>query len=224
VFGPYDENFIDYVNNAQGMPDALPLRDPYLLWDSDISHFGASFGAVVTQTFHTDETIGFPDFGSWGGDLLSALGGYEEYVLRATGNVQAPRSWGNDNIGKGSGYFNRSDAIADIDAVVLGRDFVPNRNQSLVAMFKNRYASPATAKARYTDFYQYRFDFSAVVAYDAAWAMFDQMAPSEVQTVRDGFWVEDFRDTGRLTCFAVPEDRRSAIAWAWVDFLNNLTS
>jgi peptidoglycan hydrolase-like protein with peptidoglycan-binding domain len=226
VFGPFDQNFIHYVHNAPGMPDLMPLRDPYLLWDTDIAHFGASFGSVTNRTYYIDPTIGFPDFASWGGDLISILGAYLECVLRAPAGstIEDPRTWGEANIGKGSSYFSRSDAIADIDANIIGMDFLQNRNQSLVTLFQNYYASPTTAMARLTTFYDQRFGLSAAQAYNTAFAMFDQIGLNTLEAIRDGFWAENFHDTGYDTCTAVPTDTRNGIAWAWVDFLNLLTA
>jgi hypothetical protein len=66
----------------------VPLRDPAYLWDADMPHFGASFGAVLTNAFPADLSMaGMADFGSWGDALMSDRRPHLD--ARSAGDLQA---------------------------------------------------------------------------------------------------------------------------------------
>ncbi|WP_160165784.1 glycoside hydrolase domain-containing protein [Actinoplanes sp. OR16] len=216
VFGAFDQGFLDFVKSYPGKPDLLPLRDPAYLWDLDAPHFGASFGAVMNDGFAPDRTIAtMADFGSWGGDLLSVLGQcHQEDVGEAIAY-----SFAYDRIAAtGSNtFFDRKDWISDVDAVVLGMRCRADGTLRMSDLFKQRYATPATARARYQEFIDVRFNGDREVMKKAAESMFDAIGGGQAKTIRDAFWYHDF---GSITCPTpgwVSEGVRTRVAEAFAD-------
>jgi peptidoglycan hydrolase-like protein with peptidoglycan-binding domain len=225
VFGTTDQDFIDFVNNYPDEPYGAPLRDPALLWDTDISHFGASYGAVVTWGLVSDlTTANLADFGGWGGDLVSILGQFHESGLS---DDQAYAFAAGLIGGKGDDtHFSLGNVLADIDAWVFGSPSLQDPNQLLSAAIKVRYASPTTAKQRFQAFYQYRFGGSADTLVVAAMnAMTDSLGSVYATGIRDGFWFKDF---GESVEFPGPESMSTAsvtaVAEAFRDYLIQLCS
>jgi peptidoglycan hydrolase-like protein with peptidoglycan-binding domain len=216
VFGAHDAGFINFVDNYAGMPDDSPLRDPKYLWDSDPSHFGASFGAVLTHGFPSDLTaVDFADFGSWGGDLLSVLGQFAQSGLPASDAYSFAQA---HIAATGTKTFlSMSDYIADVDAVVLGMRCRFDSSLLLSTLFKQYYASPASAKQRYATFFANRFNLTADNALGAAKSMFGPIGVGRFATIRDAFWYHDFGDSGYRFCTDVPEEARTGVAQAFAD-------
>ncbi len=216
IFGSYDAGFIDFVQGYAGRPDELPLRDPALLWDSDNAHFGASFGAIQFSGFPSVPTLaGQPDFGTWGGDLLSILGQVHQEGISA-GDAYA---FAAARIGTTAddSFYNRSDYIADVDAIVIGRACRADPSLLLSDLFKSYYSGTATARARFQAFLNIRFGGDAATLRSCAESMFDTMAGGTVTTIRDSFWYDQF---GGITCPSpsfVSGDIRTAVAQAYVD-------
>ena len=195
TFGSLDQDFVDFVNAYPDEPFASPLRDPDLLWDSDVAHFGASYGAVITTGLDDDLTsANLADFGTWGGDLVSVLGQFHQSGLSddqaydyAAGLIGA----------KGEGtYFSLADVLADIDAWILGHGALQDSSQTLSAAFKANYASSAASVARRKAFYALRFGSSSdtlgTAAVNAMVRGTDEMA-----VIRGAFWYDQF---GSVTC------------------------
>ena len=195
VFGSLDQDFVDFVNGYADEPFASPLRDPDLLWDVDVDHFGASFGAVVTSGLPGDLTsANLADFGTWGGDLVSVLGQFHQSGLSddqaydfATGKIAA----------KGDGTFlSLDDFLADVDAWLLGNPAQQGSTQPLSTGFQTNLASAATAAAWRRSFYALRFGGSSDTLGSAA---VNALAGGSVEmaAIRAAFWYEDF---GSVTC------------------------
>jgi hypothetical protein len=194
----------------------MPLRDPAYLWDADTSHFGASFGAVVTNDFPDDRSIaGMADFGSWGGDLLSVLGQcYSEGIPES-----AAFTFASDRIGDTgtTSYFGRSDYISDVDAIVLGQLYLANEGMLLSALFKSAYADAGTAKARFQTFIDDRFGGNTATMQAAAESMFGDIITGTWATpIRDAFWYQNFGGVTCLTPASVSPGIRSEVARAFV--------
>lgn len=197
VFGSLDQDFVDYVNNYADMPFAGPLRDPDLLWDSDVEHFGASFGAVLTSGLPGDLTSSnLADFGSWGGDLVSVLGQFHQSGLSDDDAYDyAAKLIG----GKGDDTnFSLGDLLADIDAWVLGNTARQGSSQALSTGFKANYATPTTSSARCAAFYSLRFGGSTdTLASALVNAMIGGDSAAEMVAIRAAFWLKNF---GSVTC------------------------
>jgi hypothetical protein len=220
-----DQGFIDFVNNYPDEPYGAPLRDPALLWDTDVAHFGASYGAVVTWGLVSDLTsANLADFGGWGGDLVSILGQFYESGLP---DDQAYDFAAGLIGGKGDDtHFSLGNVLADIDAWVLGSPSLQDPNQSLSSGIQARYASPTTARQRFQAFYQLRFGGSADTLIVAAMnAMTDSLGNDYATGIRDGFWLKDF---GSPTACPGPEDMSDAsvtgVAEAFRDYIIQLCS
>ena len=212
VFGEFDQGYIDFTNAYAGRPDLLPPRDPELLWDSDPSHFGASFGGVVTNGFPTGSLAGIADFGSWGGDLLSVLGQIHQAGTSETEAYAHARSLIASTAS--NTYFDRKDFIADVDAVVIGMSYRSDRSQLLSDMFKRYYATATTARLRYDTFASVRFGRSTATTQAVAESMFNDMAGGTATLIRDAFWFE--QDFGGISPAQVDSGVRSEVARAWM--------
>ncbi|MGM0347098.1 glycoside hydrolase domain-containing protein [Streptomyces sp. Adlamb9] len=197
TFGSLDSDFVDFVNGYPDEPFAGPLRDPDLLWDNDVAHFGASFGAVITSGLVGDlDTANLADFGSWGGDLVSVLGQFHQSGL----SDDQAYDFASDRIaGKGDNTnFSLGDFLADIDAWVLGNITRQGSSQPLSTGFKANYASPAASAARRKAFYTLRFGGSTdTLASAVVNAMIGGDSDVEMVGIRTAFWYKNF---GSLTC------------------------
>ncbi|MGY9065127.1 glycoside hydrolase domain-containing protein [Streptomyces sp. CAS3] len=197
TFGSLDSDFVDFVNGYPDEPFAGPLRDPDLLWDNDVAHFGASFGAVITSGLVGDlGTANLADFGSWGGDLVSVLGQFHQSGL----SDDQAYDFASDRIaGKGDNTnFSLGDFLADIDAWVLGNITRQGSSQPLSTGFKANYASPAASVARRKAFYTLRFGGSTdTLASAVVNAMIGGDSDVEMVGIRTAFWYKNF---GSLTC------------------------
>jgi peptidoglycan hydrolase-like protein with peptidoglycan-binding domain len=225
VFGPADQDFINFVNNYPDMPYAAPLRDPALLWDTDVAHFGASYGAVYTWGTVSDlTTANLADFGSWGGDLVSVLG---QFHTSGLSDDQAYAFAAGLIGGKGDDTnFGLGNVLADIDAWVFGSPSLQDPNQLLSVGIKARYASPTTAEQRLQAFYQYRFGGSPQTVADAAViAMAGSLGNDYATGIRDAFFTKDF---GNPITFVGPESMSdasvAAVAEAFRDYIIQLCS
>ncbi len=213
VFGQFDQGFIDFVKGYAGRPDLLAPRDPAYLWDADPSHFGASFGGVVTNGFPARPLAGIADFGSWGGDLLSVLG----QVYQAGTSESQAYAHASSLIATtaSNSYFDRKDFFADVDAVVMGTAVRADSSLLLSDLFKRHYASVTTAKLRFDTFSSLRFDRSPGTLQEVAESMFGDMAGGTATTIRNGFWFKDFGDATCPTPSFVAAGVRSEVARAW---------
>jgi len=217
VFGAHDPEFSAFVNTYPGKPDAMPLRDPAYLWDTDTSHFGASFGAVLTNGYPVPLSMtGVADFGSWGGDLLSVLGQcYQEGIPES-----AAYAFAIDRIASTgtNTFFDRGDFFANVDAMVLCRRYMVDHGLLLSALFKSVYTNSSTAKARFQTFIDERFGGSAVTMQAAAESMFDVaiIGGTAANLVRDAFWLFEFGDATCPTPAMVSPVIRSEVARAFV--------
>ncbi|MFG1886420.1 glycoside hydrolase domain-containing protein [Micromonospora sp. NPDC049051] len=219
VFGELDSGFIDFVRGYPGRPDDRPLRDPKHLWDLDIDHFGASFGAILNHNLVSDLTeVNLADFGSWGGDVLSVLGQWTTSGLPAS---QA-YAFAMERIATraDNSFLTLSDLFADVDALVLGHQSRANPQVPLSTLFQNWYATPAAAEARFANFYARRFKSSASIADAACNRMFGLIVDTSTGPIRDAFWVEQFSDN-YLHPTLVPEEARKGTARAFVDVVKN---
>jgi peptidoglycan hydrolase-like protein with peptidoglycan-binding domain len=227
VFGVADQGFIDYVNNYPDEPYGAPLRDPALLWDTDVSHFGASYGAVFTwglSSINGDLTLAnLADFGTWGGDLVSILGQFHESGLP---DDQAYSFAAGLIGGKGDDtHFSLGNVLADIDAWILASPSLQDPGQRLSSAIQARYASPTTAKQRFQVFYQFRFASTPLTVEQAAiTAMAGSLGSDYDTAVRDAFWADDFGSVE----YPGPEDMSDAsvtgVAAAFRDYLIQLCS
>lgn len=217
VFGELDQGFIDFVNSYPDEPYAGPLRDPDLLWDSDVDHFGASCGAVITNGIPGDLTSSnLTDFGSWGGDLVSVLA---QFYLSGLSDDQAYTYAAGQIGGKGDNtYFSLDDLLADADAYVLGHPVRQGSSQPLSTGFKAGYASSTAAVARRASFYSIRFGSSpATVAAAAMSAMTSDAADPEMAAIRDAFWVKTTKSVSCPTPGSMSDAALSGVANAFKD-------
>ncbi|MGY4910221.1 glycoside hydrolase domain-containing protein [Micromonospora aurantiaca (nom. illeg.)] len=214
VFGAYDEGFVNWMRNYPHKKDLLPPRDPAYLWDSDPSHFGASFGGVITNGFPSGDLAGMADFGSWGGDLLSVLGQVYEAGTSASGAYAQAMSL--IAVTASNTYFDRKDFFADVDAVVMGTECRNNRTSyRLSEAFQRHYRTASTARARFSNFASLRFGSSPSRMQAMAGSMFDSIAGGRATVIRDAFWLKDF---GGVTCPTpafVDSGVRAEVARAW---------
>ncbi|WP_433723760.1 glycoside hydrolase domain-containing protein [Actinoplanes sp. CA-051413] len=218
VFGELDSGFIDFVRGYAGRPDDRPLRDPRHLWDSDLDHFGASFGSVLNHDIAGDRSqVNLADFGTWGGDALSVLGQWFQSGLPAS---QA-YAFAADRLATraDNSYLSLSDYIADVDAWVLGQQSRADPNVPLSTLFKQAYASPATASSRYASFFARRFNSDADLAKAAANSMFYEPGDSSTVWIRDLFWLKQFGDLLNPTPVYLPAEAREGVARAFADLV-----
>jgi hypothetical protein len=213
VFGQFDQGYIDFVKGYAGRPDLLPPRDPAYLWDSDPSHFGASFGGVVTNGFPARPLAGIADFGSWGGDLVSVLG----QVYQAGTSESQAYAHAKSLIATtaSNSYFDRKDFFADVDAIVMGSAVRSDPSLLLSDLFKSHYANVTSAKARFDRFHSLRFDRSGATLEAVARSMFDDMAGGTATVIRNAFWLKDFGGPTCPTPAMVAGGVRSEVARAW---------
>jgi peptidoglycan hydrolase-like protein with peptidoglycan-binding domain len=216
VFGAYDSGFIGFVKNYENMPAYIDPCDRYYLWDSDLTHFGASFGAVATHGLHTDlKKSTIVDFGSWGGDLLSILGqcrtagvsddDARDYAYKLIASTDT------------SSYFGRSDLFADVDAMIIGMRCRNDSKLLLSDQYRNLYANATSAKARFKTFFSLRFNSDATVVRSAVQSMFNIMEGDSIQLIRDYFWLQQFGDITCATPSSLSEKMRNNVAQAFMD-------
>jgi peptidoglycan hydrolase-like protein with peptidoglycan-binding domain len=216
VFGGLDADFITYVRGYSGRPDDAPLRDPRYLWDTDLDHFGASFGAVLNHDRDSDQTVcNLADFGTWGGDALSVLGQWYQSGVSADDAY----AYAMDRLASKAddSFLSLSDYMADVDAWVLGLLSRDSPATPLSDFFKIEYASPLTASNRYATFYQQRFGSNADTVRQAAGNMFDTPGDDETALIRDAFWWDQFGDLLAPTPVLVSGTARDNIAQAFAD-------
>lgn len=214
VFGHFDQGFLDFVKGYPGKPDLMPVRDPELLWDMDVPHFGASFGSVLFQGIAPDRSkASMSDFGSWGGDLLSVLGQCNKEGVSAANAYNfakeriAARA---DNT-----YFDLMDWMSDVDAVVMGAQCRDDRSLLLSDLFKHYYGSKNTAKGRFQVFINTRFNASRDVMQAAAESMLYDMVGGRATAIRNTFWV--YEGFGFPSPASVSHEIRTAVARAFAD-------
>ncbi|MDQ1295647.1 MAG: hypothetical protein QG608_3532 [Actinomycetota bacterium] len=216
VFGTFDSDFIDFVKSYENMPAIIDPCDRYYLWDSDLSHFGASFGAVVTHGIFSDLRVSsMVDFGSWGGDLLSVLGQCEDSGV----SDSDARNYAYKLISSSdsSTFFGLSDFFADVDAMIIGMRCRNNSSLLLSDQFKSLYANAGSSKARFKTFFDIRFGSDKSVILTAAQSMFCSIEGDRAEIIRNAFWFKDF---GSITCpspTAVSEKVRNGVAQAFQD-------
>jgi hypothetical protein len=225
VFGELDRDWLAYVKAQPGRPDATPLRDPLNYRDTDIDHFGASFGGVLHHELFSgaeSPTVGLADFGGWGGDLLSVLGSFCYTGLAP----EAAHDWAMGTIASNrtDSYFDISDWMADVDAVLLGATMKNDLSVPLSTAFHTFYSSTVNAKSRYLQFFMDRFGGSMLNARDAAMNIFIQDSDLKLVTYRNAFWNKDFSDTGYPLLINVSNTAKAGIAQAFADTLNNFAS
>ena len=219
IFGPLDTDFIAFVNGYPDMPGDSPLRDPNRLWDTDIDHFGASFGGVLTHGLPGNPgTTNLADFGSWGGDLCSVLGQYAQSGLPA---AQAFDYAAGLLLAKSDNtFFSLDDFIADADALVFGLDVRANGSVALSTLFQQYYASPSASYDRYAAFLDERFNLTANLDTDtmhaAARDMFNP-TDSETKTLVNAFWQEQGFNGTYDTPADLPDQALDGVALAWID-------
>lgn len=221
VFGQFEQGFIDFVKHYDGMPDRLPLRDPAYLWDSDVTHFGATVGAVMTHDLAPSLSVAnIGDFGGWGGDLISILGQcHQDGVSAASAYTYATQRLA--ITGEGT-YFDRDDWFADVDAFNIGRQLRLSPGSKLSELLKRDYASKASARQRFANFYDWRFNQNAATAQTAAESMFDEMGGDPGNwgiTIRNGFWIEQFGGITSTEPGSVDAGVRTEVARAFKDCL-----
>lgn len=223
VFGELDSGFIDFVRNYAGQPDDYPLRDPKYLWDTDLDHFGASFGAVIHHGIPSDpDTVNLADFGSWGGDALSVLGQWYRSGLPADQAYAfaterfATRA---DN-----SYLSLSDYLADVDAWVIGQQSHAAPTIPLSTLFRQEYATPDSASNRFGGFFARRFSLNADRARVCAANMFNQTGDTETALIRDAFWADQFGDLLAPTPVLLDGVARDGVARAFAELVVRFAS
>ncbi|MFC6020237.1 glycoside hydrolase domain-containing protein [Plantactinospora solaniradicis] len=223
VFGELDSGFIDFVRGYPGRPDDRPLRDPKYLWDSDVDHFGASFGAVLNHGIpNPNNTVNLADFGTWGGDVLSVLG---QFVQSGLPNSQAYEFAVERLATKAdNSYLSLSDYMADVDAWVIGQQSKANPSIPLSTLFKQEYATPDTAHNRYAGFFARRFSLNANLAKVVAGNMFNQTGDAETALIRDAFWFDQFGSITSLLPPLVAGEARDGVAQAFADLVVKFAS
>lgn len=223
VFGELDKDFISFVRGYEGRPDDYPLRDPKYLWDTDLDHFGASFGSVVNHDIPADlTTCNLADFGTWAGDAISVLGQWYKSGLssaKAYAFAQERFATRADN-----SYLSLSDYMADVDAWVLGRQSRTSPGTPLSTLFKQAYATPDSAHNRFASFFAVRFGSNASVAKAATANLFDIPGDNEMALIRDAFWLEQFGDVWALTPGLVSSEARDGVARAFADLVVKFAS
>ncbi|MBT8226912.1 MAG: DUF1906 domain-containing protein [Dactylosporangium sp.] len=213
VFGEYDGGFIDFANGYLGKPDETPLRDPLYLWDTDVYHFGASFGAVQTHSIPGDKReVNLVDFGSWGGDLLSILGQCVQEDVPASQAYEFAferiASTGTNT------FFDRGDYFADVDAFVIGLRCRNDSSLLLSDLFKAYYSDTSSARGRFGTFLFERFDWDTALT-AAAESMMGGPSVDSLEVLRDAFWIDQFASVRYPHCSAVPAEIRSEVARAF---------
>jgi peptidoglycan hydrolase-like protein with peptidoglycan-binding domain len=223
VFGGLDSDFIDFVRNYPGRPDDAPLRDPRYLWDTDLDHFGASFGAVLNHDIADDRTTcNLADFGTWAGDAISVLGQWYQSGLPS----DQAYAFAADHFATraDNSFLSLSDYMADVDAWVLGQQSRADSGIPLSTLFKQAYATPDTASNRYGGFFARRFGLDAGVAHTAAANMFDVPGDNETALIRDAFWWDQFGDVWAPTPGLVSGEARDGVARAFADLVVKFAS
>ncbi|GIE99544.1 glycoside hydrolase domain-containing protein [Paractinoplanes rishiriensis] len=216
VFGELDTAFIEFVRGYLGRPDDYPLRDPKYLWDSDIDHFGASFGAFLNHGIPDDvRNVNLADFGAWGGDALSILGQWYQSGL-GPGEAYA---FAKDRFATraDNSYMTLGDWFADVDAFVIGQQSKADPSIPLSTLFRHHYATPAAAGERFLDYYVRRFQRRADYVLLCAEHMFDDPGDAMTEIVRNGFWLDQFADAGALTPGMTSATARTAVARAFAE-------
>ncbi|MEV8518078.1 glycoside hydrolase domain-containing protein [Dactylosporangium sp. NPDC051484] len=215
VFGSIDEDFITFVKNYPARPDMAPLRDPKLFRDQDIPHFGASFGAVLNNTLHSDYTkVSLQDFGGWAGDLVSAV-----LDFCKTGRPASEAyTWGLNYIASDAdvGYFNIDDFLADVDAFVFGWLHNDGDQRKLSQFFRDYYSTPIASPGRFWAFFYYRFLYSEETLRAAARSALFQLSDLMYTGVVGTFWLLE-GGTGYTSLYTVPDEIREGIARAFAD-------
>jgi peptidoglycan hydrolase-like protein with peptidoglycan-binding domain len=215
VFGALDAGFIDFVNNYPSQPDDSPLRDPELLWDCDVDHFGASFGAVLNHDLPADLSgVTLADFGSWGGDALSVLGQFAQSGLPSA----SAYTFAMDRMctRKDNSFLTLGDYMADVDALVIGQQSRANPSTPLSTLIAQQY-DPQTSHNRFASFFARRFQLSTDIAKTAAGNMFDQTGDAQTALIRDAFWAQQFSDSGYPLPTLMPDAARDGVARAFAD-------
>jgi peptidoglycan hydrolase-like protein with peptidoglycan-binding domain len=218
TFGVLYTGFIDFVNGYQGRPDVTPLRDPHTFRDSDVEHFGASFGAVLNHDLDGDRTIvGLMDLGGWGGDLISALGDFANSGLpddQAYGfAIEHIASYAD------AGFFTFADFLADVDAMVFGLKCKTDPSLMLSTLFRQYYATSTGSVVRFGEFVSLRFG-SRDNMLAAAANMFSQITDLDLLLYREGLWRRDFGDNFPAIEL-VPDAVRADVARAFTDRVMN---
>ncbi|MEV4345213.1 glycoside hydrolase domain-containing protein [Actinoplanes sp. NPDC049596] len=217
VFGELDRGFISFVREYDGRPDDYPLRDPNYLWDCDVDHFGATFGGVLKWGL-PDELfeVNLADLGGWAGDALSVLGQWQTSGLgpgEAYAFARQRFATRADN-----SYMTMGDWFADVDAFVLGQISRQYPDIPLSQLFRQHYATPASAIDRFHDFYQRRFGGRADYALLAAENMFGAPGDKETEAIRDAIWLDQgWWDVNTLTPVMVHPDARNGVARAFAE-------
>ncbi|PWR09354.1 hypothetical protein DKT68_12385 [Micromonospora acroterricola] len=215
TFGEIDKEFVAFAYNYPARPDVAPLRDPVTFWDTDVEHFGATFGGVLNNTLHSDQTrVSLVDFGGWAGDLLSTLGD----VLQSGVSKADAYDWAVDHIANPSddSFFTIGDLLADVDAMVLGLQFRAHPSRTLSFEFSELYSDPTRSKARFDNFYSVRFGSSQQRLLDASRSVFYQTSDLLYNVAREAFWQETFSDsTGYQIVGTVPDEYKEACAAAF---------
>jgi hypothetical protein len=195
-----------------------PLRDPVLFRDSDVEHFAASFGAVLHHDLDSDRSVvNLMDFGSWGGDLLSALGDFVYSGLPGSDAYEFAR----DHIASmaDNTFFTISDFIADVDAMVFGLQTKSNSSLLLSYLFQQYYAGPGNSPRRFWEFLQNRFNGSYDTLLAASRNMFFQDGDVNLVLYRNLFWHKNFGDSGYDPIFFVPDEMKEGVARAFADIV-----
>jgi peptidoglycan hydrolase-like protein with peptidoglycan-binding domain len=217
TFGELDTGFQDFVNGYPGRPADAPLRDPALLWDCDLDHFGASIGAVIKHGFPDDRgSVNLADLGGWGGDLLSVLGQWAQSGLP----VADAYSFALARIATKAddSFLSLGDYLADADACVAGLAARTDTTRPLSEILAALYVSPATARVRLRSFYAQRFGGSTTIARDAAGDMLNPLGGgAQIILFRAGFWTQQFPNTNYPRIEQVPSDAQAGVARAFVD-------
>lgn len=216
TFGTLDKDFVEFAHTYPARPDKAPLRDPSNFWDSDDSHFGASFGAVLNHTIPNRESVSLADMGGWGGDLLSSLGD----VLNSGVPVDQAHAYALAHIASAGtdSFFSIGDFLADVDAFILGAIFRARPDAKLSTELRELYANASAAKGRFGTFYYNRFNSSRSTLLEASKAVFYQHKDPEFAAVRSLFWLDQFRNsTGYQTVEGVPDGYKDAVARAFAD-------
>ncbi|WBB55485.1 glycoside hydrolase domain-containing protein [Verrucosispora sp. WMMD573] len=212
TFGAIDKDFVDFAHNYAGRPDKAPLRDPVTFWDSDVEHFGATFGAVLNNTLHDDRTkVSLVDFGGWCGDLLSTLGD----MVQSGVSTSDAYDWAVDHIANPSddSFFTIGDFIADVDAMVLGMQFRAHPTRTLSFEISEIYSDIYRAKARFDSFYSVRFNKNLQTLLGAARSVFYQTSDLLYNVGREAFWNRTFSEsTGHQIVGTVPDAYKDACA------------
>jgi peptidoglycan hydrolase-like protein with peptidoglycan-binding domain len=219
TFGHLDAEFIDYVNGYPGRPDAAQLRDPVLFRNSDLDHFGASFGAVLNHEVpsSSDRRVNLADIGGWGGDLISVLGSF-----CVTGQPHdTAYAYAKENIAglASTGFFDIGDFFADVDAMVLGEQCKRQSDLKLSDLFRHYYSDRDGSAGRFTQFATNRFGVSRADRTAAAASIFFDDSDLMTVAARNFLWLQSFSNSGYRTIGLVPDAVKTAVAEAYADVI-----